>query len=130
MTCVTMHQKYLTTVKAKTLCNALINSKFYYASLISMLARKLLISKRTKQNKKKKHFRPLQVVHNKYDTTYDELLSINNDVSIYQRHLRFLVPEVFKSVNKLNPHFMWDYFNMKIFSYDLRKGNILHTAMK
>ena len=52
MTWVTTHQKYLTTVKAKTLCNALINSKFYYASLISMLARKLLISKRTKQNKK------------------------------------------------------------------------------
>ena len=69
------------------------------------------------------------MVHNKYDTTYDELPSINN-VSIHQRHLRFLVPEVFKSVNKLNPHFMWDYFNMKIFSYDLRKGNILHTAMK
>ena len=51
MTWVTTHQKYLTTVKAKTLCNALINSKFYYASLISMLVRKL-ISKRIKQNKK------------------------------------------------------------------------------
>ena len=70
------------------------------------------------------------MVHNKYDTTYDELLSINNDVSIYRRHLRFLFPEVIKSVTKLNPHFMWDYFNMKIFSYDLRKGNILQPTMK
>ena len=70
------------------------------------------------------------MVHNKYDTTYDELLSINNDVSIYQRHLRFLFPEVIQSVTKLNPHFMWDYFNMKIFSYDLRKGNILQPTMK
>ena len=33
---------------------------------------------------------------------------------------------VFKSLNNLNPHFLWDYFNMNFFLYDLRKGNTLH----
>ena len=47
-----------------------------------------------------------------YDTTYDELLSINSDVSIHQSHIHFLVTEDFKSVNNFNPHFMWDYFKM------------------
>ena len=61
-----------------------------------------------------------------YDTAYDELLSMNNYVSIHQRHLRFLVTEVFKSVNNLNPHFMRDYFKTVFFPDDLRKGNTLH----
>ena len=74
--------------------------------LVWMFAEKLLISR-----VQKIHFGLLQVVHNTCNTTYDELLSINSDVSIHQRYLRFLVIEVFKSVN-LNPHFMWDYFTM------------------
>ena len=61
-----------------------------------------------------------------YDTTYDELVSMNRDVSIHQRHLRFLVAEVFKSINNLNPHFMQDYFKTIFFPHDLRKGNTLH----
>ena len=75
-----------------------------------MFAGKLLISRVQKIN-----FRSQQVVHNTYDTIYDELLSMSSDISIHQRHLRFLVIKVFKSVNNLNPHFMRDYFKM-IFS--------------
>ena len=104
-------KQYLSTDKAKILCNAFINSQFYYAPLIWMFAGKLLISRAQKI-----HFRSAQVVHNTYDTTYDELLSMNSDVSIHQRHLRFLVAEVFKSVNNLNPHFTRNYFQM-IFSH-------------
>ena len=89
-----------------------------------MFAGKLLISR-----VQKLHFRSLQVVHNTYDITYDELLSINSDLSIHQRHLRFLFTEVLKSVNSLNPHFMWDYFKMNLFPYDLRKGNTLHLSL-
>ena len=42
-------------------------------------------------------------------TTYNELLSINNDVSIYPRHVQLFFTEVFQSVNKLNPQFLWKY---------------------
>ena len=34
------------------------------------------------------HFRSLQVVYNTYDTTYGELLSMDNDVSIHKRLLK------------------------------------------
>ena len=71
-------RKYLSTDKAKTLFNAFINSQFYYAPLIWMFAGKLLMSR-----VQKNHFRSLQVVHNTYDTTYDELLSMDSDASIH-----------------------------------------------
>ena len=86
-----------------------------------MFAGKLLFPRVQKIN-----FRSLQVVHNTYGKTYDELISMNSDVLIHQRHLRFLITGVFKSVNNLNPHFMRDYFRMIFFPYDLRKGNTLH----
>ena len=84
-------RKCLSTDKEKTVCNAFINSQFYYAPLIWMFPGKLLISR-----VQKIHFQSLQVVRNTYDTTYDELFLMNSDVSIHQRHLRFLVTEVFK----------------------------------
>ena len=69
------------------------------------------------------------MVHNTDDTTYDEPLSMNSDVSIHQRHLHFLVTEAFKSVNNLNPHYMWDYFKMIFFLHDLSKGHKLHLPL-
>ena len=77
----------------------------YHALLIWMFAGKLLIL-----GAQKIHFRSVLVVHNTNETIYDELLSINNDVSIHQRHLHFLVAEVFKSANNLNLQFKWHYF--------------------
>ena len=35
----------------------------------------------------------------------------------------FLATEVYKSVNNLNPQFMWNYFNFSTLPYKLRKGN-------
>ena len=55
----------------------------------------------------------------------DELLSMDTDVSIHQRYLRFLVTEVFKSVNNLNPHFMREYFKTIFSPYDLGRVNTL-----
>ena len=52
------------------------------------------------------------MVHNTNATIYDELFSINSDISTHQRYLHFLVTEDFKSVNNLNSHFIWDYFKI------------------
>ena len=83
-------RKYLSTDKAKMPCNAFIKSQFFYAPLIWMFTGKLLIS-----TVKKVQFRLLHVVHKTHDTTIDELLSMNSDVSISQRQIRFLVTGVF-----------------------------------
>ena len=48
------------------------------------------------------------------------------NLSIHQRHLRFLVTEIFKSISQINPEFMWLFFKQKNLSYNLRKRSILN----
>ena len=43
----------------------------------------------------------------------------------HQSHLRALIYEVFKSLNNLNPKFMWSYFVFKNITYNIRKGPLL-----
>ena len=57
--------------------------------------------------------------------TYEELLELSETVSIHQRHLRFLVPEVYKRTSYLNPKFMCSFFTHKEIPYNLRKGQVL-----
>ena len=102
------------------LADAFINIQFNYASLVWMLSGKTSINKICKI-----HNRTLQVIHNEYQKSYDELLDINKDVNIYQKHLRILALEVFKSITHVNPEFMWSYFNENTIPYNLRNGNRL-----
>ena len=71
------------------------------------------------------HHRTLQVVYDDFNKSYDELLELNNELAIHQRHLRYLVIEVFKSIMHLNQQFMRSYFEEKTMSYDLRDGSKL-----
>ena len=86
-------RRYLSVDKAKLLANAFTGSQFNYAPLIWMFAGKTLIKKICKI-----HHRTLQVVYDDFNKSYDELLELNNDLSIHQRHLRYLAIEVFKSI--------------------------------
>ena len=109
-------RNYLSTEKARLLVTVFINSQFYYPPLIWIFAGKTLISK-----VQKIHIRTLQVVCTTYEKSYHELFILNREISIHQKHLHFLVTEVYKSVNNLNPQFMWNYFNFSTLPYDLRK---------
>ena len=100
--------------KARLLIHLLIAS--FYAPLILMFTGKTLIDKICKI-----HHRQLQVVYNEYNKSYKELLQLNKNVSIHQRHLQYQALEVFKSLVHLNPEFMWSYFNEKPTPHDLRK---------
>ena len=77
-------RNFLTVEKAKMLANAFINSQFNYAPLVWMFAGKTSINKICKI-----HHRTLQVIHNDYQKSYDELLDINNDVNIHQKHFTY-----------------------------------------
>ena len=70
------------------------------------------------------HRKALKVVYNS-KKNYDELLRINNEVSVHPSHLRALICEVFKSLNNLNPEFMWSNFVFKNITYNIRKGPLL-----
>ena len=71
------------------------------------------------------HHRTPQVVYNDFNKSYDELLELNNDLSIHQRHLLYLAIEAFKSIMNLNSQFMWSYFEEKPMPYNLRNGSKL-----
>ena len=61
------------------------------------------------------HYRTLQVVYSGYHKYYEELLQINKDISVPQKHLRTLALEVSESIMHINPEFMWHYFNTNPF---------------
>ena len=113
-------RRYLSVDKPRMLANAFIDSQFNYAPLVWMFAGKTLLNRICKI-----HYRTLQVVYDDYNSSYDELLQLNNSPSIHQRHLRFLAIEVFKSIMHLNPQFMWSYFEEKTMPYNLRHGSKL-----
>ena len=71
------------------------------------------------------HHRTLQVIYDDCNKSYDEVLELNKDLFIHQRHLRNLAIEMFKSIMHLNPEFMWSYFEEKPMPYNLRDGSKL-----
>ena len=95
-------REYLTVEKPRILDNTFIDNQFNYAPLIWMFAGKTLSNKICKI-----HQRTLRVVYNEYNKSYGELLQLNNNVSIHQRHFQYVALEVFKSLMHLNPEFMW-----------------------
>ena len=101
------HRKFFTIEKTKILRHAFIDSLFNYAPLVWMFCRKNMYSKIEKI-----HHRTLKVVYG-IDDSYSNLLLSGNSVSIHQRHLRFLVTEIFKSISQINPEFMWLFFRPK-----------------
>ena len=100
-------RKYLTLEKARVLGNAFVDSQFNYAPLIWMFCKKTIYLKMQKI-----HHKTLRIIYQS-DESYENLLNLDNSVSLHQRHLRFLVTEIFKSVSKTNPKFMFSYFSCK-----------------
>ena len=105
----------MTVENARILANASIDSQFNYALLIWIFAEKT-INKISKIN-----HRTLQVIYNEYNKSYEELLQLNNNVSIHQRHLQYLILEIFKSLIHLNLEFLWSCLHENSIPYDLRK---------
>ena len=113
-------RKFLTIEKAKILGNAFIECQFNYAPFIRwMFCRKTLYLKIEKI-----HHKTLNVIYESNDT-YDNLLLQSNTVSVYQRHIRFLMTETYKSISQLNPQFMWSYLTHKYMPYNFEKVLLL-----
>ena len=65
-------RRYLTVEKARLIANEFIHSQFNYGPLIQMFASNEIC---------KIHHRALQMVHNKYDRSYEELLQLDSNPS-------------------------------------------------
>ena len=90
-------RKYLTLDKAKLLGNTFIDSQFNYAPLIWMFCHKSTYLKMQKI-----YHKSLIVIYQS-DISCDDLLQLSNSVSLHQRHLQFLLTEIYKSTGTLNP---------------------------
>ena len=64
------------------------------------------------------HKRTIQIVYDVYDESYENLLKRSDDISIHQKHMRYLAIEVYKSLTMLNPGFMWNFS-------ERRRGDLL-----
>ena len=62
----------------------------------------------------------LNIVYNSKES-YEVLLLRKNEVSVYQKQLRILDTEVFKSLADINPDFMKSYFAIKEILYCLQE---------
>ena len=71
------------------------------------------------------HKRTLRAVYNEYEKNYTDLLADHDEISIHQMHLQFLAIEVFKSANKLNPQFMWCFFENHEIPSNLRCASVV-----
>ena len=71
-------RNFLTLKEAKLLANSLVTTYFGYTSLIGIFTSKSSILKVTKI-----HWRTLHVVYDDYNSIYEELLDIHNDISIH-----------------------------------------------
>ena len=101
------------------LSNAFIDSQFNYTPLLWMFCRKTLYSKIEKI-----HHKTLKVIYES-NYTYENLLLQSSPVSVHQRHLTFLMIEIYKSISQLNPQFMWSFFTHKdIHTAPVQKGLI------
>ena len=92
--------KNLAVEKAKLLGNAFIDSQFNSAPLIWMFCQKNLYLQ-----VEKIHHKTLRIIHQS-NATYRDLLECNGSTSFHQRHLRFLLTEIYKSTVTTNPIFM------------------------
>ena len=110
----------LSTQKASVLSSAYILSNFKYCAPVWMFCSKgdnSLIFRTQK--------RIVRAVNFDFTTDGDSLFQQYAIESIHVDNLRALAVEVYKSVNHLNPSFMWDLFASKLNSHSMRKGNLL-----
>ena len=113
-------KKYLSIKQRNVLANANVLSPFNCCPLIWMFCRKGLSNCMAGV-----HRRCLRAIYGFPNISTSELLASIDFTSIYTQNLRYLLVEIFKSLNGLNPIFMKDFYEKKFLPYELRNSNLL-----
>ena len=107
--------KYMNKDKLKLIMKAFITSQFNYAPLTWMF------HSRTLNNKiNKPHERALRLVYDKQNLTFQELLDLDDSITIHHKNIQKLAIEMFKIKNNLSPPLMKGIFKENTNTYDLR----------
>ena len=109
--------------KRKILMNAFFNAQFSYCPLTWMFHSRNLNNKINKL-----HERCLRIVYNNNTSSYEDLLEIDNSVSIHTRNLQNLAIELYKIVNGFSPDIMKDVFPFNTnSSYNIRNSRTFRS---
>ena len=100
--------------KRKSLMKAFITSQFNYCPLIWMFHSRQLNNRINKIQE-----RALRLVYKDNKLTFDDLLKLDNSVTIHQRNLQILATEIFKVKNSLAPEIITEVFEIKEPHYKL-----------
>ena len=99
------------------LLNSFVQSQFSYSPLVWMLHSKSLTQKINKT-----HHKFLKVLHNDYDSTFEQLLLKEGTFTIHQINTQKLMIEIYKSKNEIGPKLL-----KEIFKDSKYKGPTLRT---
>ena len=95
-------------------------SSFGYCPVTWMFCGKV-----SNENINKVQRKALRAVYNDYSSNFEQLLNKGNHLSIHEINKRFLLVEVYKCLNNINPVFLSDIFKQKSISHNLRISNLL-----
>ena len=111
---------YISQAQSRLLFNSFIISIFSYSPIIWMFC-----NKSSYREISSIHKRGLKAVYQDFSKSYEELLQTSNYKDIHEVHLCFLLIEVYKTLNNLNPAFMQEFYKPKTVTYTLRNNKLL-----
>ena len=65
------------------------------------------------------HKRVLRALYGDYESTFEELLDREKSKTINKKNLQILMNEVYRTINNLNPEYMWEFFTKRDVPYGL-----------
>ena len=117
--------KYMDIVKRKMLMKAFVTSQFTYCPLIWVLH-----SRKLNNRINYMHERALRLVYKDDLSSFNELLGIDNSVSIHHRNLQALAIKIFKLKNGYSHDILQEIFELREPPYNLRtKENIFERKI-
>ena len=107
---------YISQKRTKLLLNTVAISNFQCCPLIWLFCSKAadnLINRTTKC--------AMRIIYTKdNEKTLDALLQRDGTLTIHKKNLRKLIVEIYKTINHLNPPYMWGLFTKKVVEYNFR----------
>ena len=114
--------KFLDKEKLKILMKTFILSQFNYCPLV------WINHNRTLNNKiNRLHERALRLVYNEPQLSFEELLEMDNSMTIHHRNVQKLAIEMYKVKNNLSPSPVIDIFQTTSHNYELRNNREWNT---
>ncbi len=100
--------------------NTFILSNFNYCPIVWHFCDKTSICKMEKTQE-----RALPFLFNEKKMSYSCLLETGCQTIVHLKWIKRIACEVYKTLNKMNPAFMTDMFELRNISYDLRDSSVL-----